>query len=250
MGVLLLAVALIAGYLFSSQHLSSLYRLSRTEGWHSYFYVASRGTVFSAVAAIFCFVLDYYDCISRFIKPQGVLLTDLDSLFLSVNDIKIVSWVLMTLSISYFSGLLSRLYYHSKPEKKDRKLQQITSENHLESFILEASFTQFPILVSLKSRKTYVGLCLGDELINGKVENLALIPYLSGYRGSEDLTFEDTTNYIEHFHDEGILDKTHGSLTINNFRVIIPLSEVESLAFFDLDTYIKFKKKELKAKNK
>lgn len=248
MGVVLIAVALISGYVFASQHLSSRYRLSRTEGWHSYFYVASRGVIFGIIAAAFCFALDYYDCISRFIKPKGYFLSDFDDLFLSINDIKGLAWAFTTLLLAQVFGLASRAYYYIWPTRKDKRLQKIASENHLENFILEASFTQFPILITLKSRKTYVGLCMGDELINGEVDNIALIPYISGYRNKDELTFEDTTNYQEHYITEGILDGSHQKLTLNNFRIVVPRAEIESYAFFDLDTYIKFKTIERKSK--
>lgn len=244
MGVVLVAIALVAGYIFSSQHLSSRYRLSRTDGWHSYFYVAVHGIFFSLLSAGICFTIDYFDCISKYIKPRGYLLSDFNSLLLDLQQIKIGAWALLTVILAQLSGWMSRTYYFWFPGQKDKRLQKIVAENHLESFILEASYRQFPIIVTLSSRKTYVGICFGDELVNGELDSIALLPYLSGYREKDDLTFEDTTNYQKHYLAEGIADSSHEHLTMNDFRIILPRSEIESYAFFDIETYIKFKKLE------
>lgn len=248
MGVVLVAVALVAGYIFSHQHLSSRYKLSRTDGWHSYFYVAYRGVIFSLVSAALCITIDYFDCISKLLSQYDASLSELNKLFLNTQEIKISAWAGLTLLLAQISGWISRFYYYKLPARKERRLQKIVSENHLENFVLEASYTQFPIIVTLASRKTYVGLCFGDELTNSEVESVAILPYLSGYRNKDDLTFEDTTNYWNHYQNEGIFDSTHEHLTLNDFRVILPRSEIESYAFFDIDTYIKFKENERKQK--
>lgn len=248
MGVTLVAIALVSGYIFAHQHLSSRYKLSRTQGWHSYFYVAYRGVIFSLASAAICFLIDYFDCISKTIKPMGYLLSDFDGLLLNLHDIKVGAWAITAITLAQFSGWFSRLYYHLLPNRKDKKLQKIVAENHLESFVFEASYTQFPIIVTLASRKTYVGICYGDELTNGELDSLAILPYISGYRDKNDLTFEDTTNYFDHYDKEGILDGSNTELGLNDFRVVLPRSEIETYAFFDLDTFIKFKTAERRAK--
>lgn len=248
MGVAIIAIVLIAGYIFAHQHLASRYRLTRTQGWHSYFYVAYRGIVFSLISAVLCFFIDYFDCISKLIKPYGHLLSDFNKLFLSLNDIKVGAWAVLTLTLSQTLAWLSRLYYFLLPTRKDKRLMKLVAQNHLESFVFEASYTQFPIIVTLSTRKTYVGLCYGDELTNGEFDHIALLPYLSGYRDKDDLTFEETTNYWNHYEEEGILNGSNDSLTLDDFRIVLPRSEIESYAFFDLETFIKFKKAERQSK--
>lgn len=248
MGVVLVAVALVAGYLFSSQHLSSKYQLNRTDGWHSYFYVAYRGVLFSLLSAAICFSIDYFDCVSKFIKPMGYLLTDFNKLFLNFYQIKIGSWAILTILLAQLSSFISRFYYFIFTRKKTKRIRQIIAGNHLESFIFESAYDQKHIMLTLASRKTYVGQCLGDELTSGKVDHIAILPYISGYRNKDDLTFEHTTNYWAHYMNQGIIDGSHKSLKPHDFRVIVPCSEIESYSFFDIDTYIKFKQEENKQK--
>jgi hypothetical protein len=248
MGVAVIAIVLVSGYIFAHQHLSSRYRLSRTQGWHSYFYVAYRGMIFSLISAALCFTMDYFDCISKTLKLYGFFLSDFNDLLLSLHDIKVGAWAILTLTLAQASAWISLLYYHFFPTRKDKRLMKIVAQNHLESFVFEASYTQFPIIVTLSSRKTYVGICYGDELTNRELDHIALLPYLSGYRDKDDLSFEDTTDYWTHYETEGILKGSHDFLDLDDFRIILPRSEIESYAFFDLQTYIKFKKAEIAAK--
>ncbi|OCH13797.1 hypothetical protein A6E05_05680 [Aliivibrio sp. 1S165] len=248
MGVVLIAVALVAGYLFSSKHLSSKYQLNRTDGWHSYFYVAYRGVIFSLVSGAVCFSIDYFDCVSKFIKPLGFLLTDFEGLFLNFSEIKIGAWALLTIFLAQVSAWFSLLYYRLFLTQKTKRLRKIISNNHLESFIFESTYDQKLIMLTLSSKKTYVGKCLGDELIDGKVEHIAILPHLSGYRNKDTLVFEHTTNYLNHYADQGIYDGSHNFLKLRDFRVIIPCSEIESYSFFDMSTYIKFRQDENKKK--
>lgn len=240
--LVIVAVILIAGYIFSSQHLTSRYHLNRTSGWHSYFYVATRGVLFSVISLIVCLIVDYKNYTSDLLIYIDVHLNDIDSMFISLANIKIGMWGLLTILVAYASGVLSKFYYFIFESRKDSKLIKLVSENNLELFILEATFRQFAIVLTLSSRKTYVGLCLGDELTNGELEHIAIIPLLSGYRDKDDLSLNITTNYQKHFDNEDINDEGYGDeLTINDFRFIIPKENVESFSFFDLDTYIKFK---------
>ena len=246
---LIIATILVAGYIYAHQHFPTRYRLTRTDGWHSYFYVAYRGALFGILSAILCFTMDYFDCVAKYIKPNfNLLLSDFDHMLISVNYIKASAWAVVTLTLAQFAGWLSRAYFSLFPSRKDIRLINLVQENHIEHFVVEASLTQFPIIVTLSSRKTYVGLCYGSELSNGEMDSIAILPYLSGYRDKDDLTFEDTTDYFKHYTSEGIIDGNNEDLSLEDFRVVLPQSEIETYAFFDLDTYIKFKQEEKKLK--
>jgi hypothetical protein len=246
MGISLVVIVLISGYLFSYLHLASHYKLTRTEGWHSYFYVAARGLAFAIVSIIIYTIVDYYDLAAKFIQYFGWEFKDFNKLALDLENLKQEAWAVITVLLAAFFGLINRIYYKCCPQKKAKKIQKIVSENHLEKFIVEASYAQSPIALSLSSRKVYVGFCLGDELINSKIEHIAIIPILSGYRDKDSLSIEITNNYKTHYIEEGIEQgqDQHRKLNKEDFRVIVPTSEIETFSFFDIGTYVKFKKKE------
>ncbi|WP_244665003.1 hypothetical protein [Candidatus Symbiopectobacterium sp. 'North America'] len=78
---------------------------------------------------------------------------------------------------------------------------------------------------------------------NGSSEHLAILPMLSGYRDKDTLTITITTNYHQHYLESGVISGL-SRLNINNFRVLIPKDEIETISFFDTDTYNKFKENE------
>lgn len=105
---------------------------------------------------------------------------------------------------------------------------------------MEASATQFPVIVTLKSRKFYVGFVHCPAFEHGTFDYLELLPLLSGYRDKDTLAVNVTTNYKEHYEKSGIL-KGRANLDLMDFRTLVPKSEIEGISFFDLDTYSSFK---------
>lgn len=112
---------------------------------------------------------------------------------------------------------------------------------------MEASVRQFPVIITLKSRKFYVGFIHCPAFEQGASEFLELLPLLSGYRDKDDLTIHVTTNYQKHYINTGI-QQGIGSLNFYDFRTLIPKGEIEGLSFFDTDTYSKFKEQEAQDK--
>ncbi|MGR5558892.1 hypothetical protein ACQKQC_21695 [Vibrio fortis] len=183
-------------------------------------------------------------------QMYGWKLQDFSKLAISADMLKQGSWAILTVVLALITGLLTLAVYKICPRRKAQKIKDIVNENHLEKFIVEASYTQFPIAITLKSRKTYIGICLGDELINSKIEHISIIPLLSGYRDKDDLSIDITNNYQAHYIEEGIEEGIHEELTKDHFRIIVPTDHIETFSFFDLSTYVKFKKKELEKKRK
>ncbi len=61
--------------------------------------------------------------------------------------------------------------------------------------------------------------------------------------GIKDLTISITTNYYQHYLDSGVIGGM-SRLNIQDFRVLIPKDEVETISFFDTYTYNKIKEDE------
>lgn len=66
---------------------------------------------------------------------------------------------------------------------------------------------------------------------------------LSGYRDKDDLTINITTNYHQHYLESGVISGM-SRLNISDFRVLMPKDEIETISFFDTETYEKFKRDE------
>lgn len=159
-----------------------------------------------------------------------------------INEIKQIAWVVISIILSVLSGLGNKLRTKSGDRRWDA-LAKAVGNNSFESLLMEASARQFPVIATLSSRKIYVGLVTCPALENGLSEHLEILPMLSGYRDKDDLTISITTNYHQHYLESGIISGM-SRLNIQDFRVLIPKDEVETISFFDTETYNKFKEDE------
>lgn len=254
MTALLLSVVLVSGYLFVINALPTRYKFKRSEGWGAYFFVAAWGIFFFILGWGLCSVLGVAGLTGKTALWVGLSKDNLSSLTpLSGNathikqELKIAMWVVTSTGLAFISGLLVRLRYCTQNSKLKAIAKEATN-NPLEELLIESVSTLFPVITTLKSKKVYVGWVRYPVLEHGKIEYLSLIPLMSGYRDKDKLTVKMTTNYWEHYEDSGIFNGIN-ELTINNFRVVLPISDVENISLFDIDTYKTFQKKEDK-KNK
>lgn len=245
MSAVLILLVLVSGFIFTSLHVPARFKQKRITGWDSYFYVVAWGSLWGFVSAILCVLIDYFDCVAKTLEFFDLQLKDMSKLAIKFDDLRLISWAFTSVMLSLSCGLISKFYYWSLPDRKLKHIAKIAKNDHLDSFILESSVTQLPILVTLDSRKCYVGICFGEAgFDDGGSEHLSILPLLSGYRDKDTLSLQIQTNYHIHFEDNNIYDGQHDSLTLNHFRVIIPKSEIDAFSFFDVDTFKDFKKME------
>ncbi len=245
MSAVLILLVLVSGFIFTSLHVPARFKQKRITGWDSYFYVVAWGSVWGFVSATLCVVIDYFDCVAKTLDMLGLQLKDLSKLAIKFDDVRLISWAFTAVSMSAFCGGISKFYYWCFPDRKLKHIAKIARNDHLDSFILEASATQLPILVTLGSRKCYVGICFGEAgFDDGGSAHVSILPLLSGYRDKDTLSLEIKTNYHIHFEDNDIYSGKNNNLTLNHFRVIIPKSEIDAFSFFDVDTFKAFKEVE------
>lgn len=249
MATLLLAVILVSGFIYVNLSLSTRYRYKRSNGWDAYFFVAAWGIVFFLLGGFFTFILNVSGGF-RWLSSElnltpdsfnGMLSTTTDKLQ-RINEIKQIAWVVISIVLSVLFGLGNKLRTKSGDRRWDA-LAKAVGNNSFESLLMEASARQFPIIATLSSRKIYVGLVTCPALENGLSEHLEILPMLSGYRDKDDLTISITTNYHQHYLESGVIGGM-SRLNIQDFRVLIPKDEVETISFFDTETYNKFKEDE------
>ncbi|MBN3043261.1 MULTISPECIES: hypothetical protein [Pectobacterium] len=251
MNTIMLVVILISGYVYVNRSLSTRYQFKRSTGWDAYFLVAAWGTVFVVISWFICWLLGVSG-ILRFSANWLTNTLEMDSILFKkafsfansegasgFGDLKLALWGLMSLGLAYCWGTIKKLWLKNENRRIDALVKAV-GNNALEGLLIEASATQFPIIVTLKSRKFYVGFVHCPAFEHGTFDYLEILPLLSGYRDKDNLTVNVTTNYKEHYEKSGIL-KGRANLDLVDFRTLIPKPEIEGISFFDLDTYNSFK---------
>ncbi|EMH1211677.1 TPA: hypothetical protein ACIC9P_003068 [Morganella morganii] len=261
MNTIIFAVVLLSGYLYVNSAVSSRYKFKRSTGWDAYFYVAVWGVIFTIASWFLCSALSllgffrylYNILLSKEIITQETLnrvfpLSLSDTL--KFSDLKFAIFCVVSLLISFAFGQYKKWSINKNEDKKIDALVNAVHNDPFESMLIEASVRSFPVIVTLSSRKIYVGLIICPKFEHGKTEYIQLLPLLSGYRNQDDLTVSITTNYRQHYIDNGIASDIGVGLSISDFRTLVPKEEVEGVSFFDVNTYTKFKAKELSDKEK
>jgi len=95
-----------------------------------------------------------------------------------------------------------------------------------------------PVLLSLMSRKVYVGWVASPPALHEK-DSVVLLPTLSGVRDPDALNIRWTTNYSPVYEDLIARDRRGEALTtgVEHFQLVIPLETVSSATYFDRDIY-------------
>ena len=103
------------------------------------------------------------------------------------------------------------------------------------------------VKISLKSRKVYVGIIQSEQFERVDLDNVVIIPFLSGYRDKDTLRIEFDCNYVavyeKHviYDNEFWLDDNNLPILIlasdtmprfKDFRLVIRLDEIESIFLF------------------
>lgn len=284
-----LAFLILSGYIFSINSMTIRYKLKRAEGWGAYFYVAMWGGLFSALSWILCSLLSYSDVLRdlyNFMLSHHFFDKELVSrLFplntttsattvnakntnpnLSFSDLKVLVWGVTSILLALITArvlLPICAYVRWGKDRRAFALASAVNDNHQEALLIEASVRQYLLLITLGSRKFYVGIVICPKFDNGKAEYLQIIPMLSGYRDKDTLVTHVTSNYKRLYVESGLMtpegrllepppqkegQEAKPRVEIQDFRTLICFDEIETISFFDSDTYNKFKDAEEKDK--
>ncbi|MDQ5989799.1 Uncharacterised protein [Acinetobacter baumannii] len=277
MNTLILAIALISGYVYVINAVSERYKFKRSEGWDAYFYIAVWGVFFTVIAWILCSLLSVLDVlritynyllskqiidietinrvfplsqISKPAEPSNAL-ADLrqQSYYMKLADLKFALFGVVSILLSWITGKIVKWYVNKNVKRRIDALVKVVHNDPFESLLIEADVRRFPVIITLSSRKIYVGLVSCPQFEHGRIEYIEILPLLSGYRDKDELTVKITTNYRKHYSESGILSGLGESqLSLDDFRTLIPKSDIEGISFFDTTAYSKFKEDEEKDK--
>ncbi|MCQ9087354.1 hypothetical protein [Vibrio alginolyticus] len=253
MSAVCIFVVLISGYIFSLLHLPARYKQNTSAGWDSYFNVAFWGIIWAFISFVFCFIAKSLHLSSTYIMPFfDVTFTDIrdDKMFLTVKPnqfidlLKIAMWCAGTVFLAIFFGSISYLIFKFETLRY-RLLWRISGYSHFDSMMLESQSNATPMLITISSKKVYVGLCLGEDFVDGHGDSVAIIPLMSGYRNGDTQDISFTTNYYKQYQNLGLdsqptskpIGESQRTLSLDDFRVVIAKREIHCMSFFDIEMY-------------
>ena len=133
---------------------------------------------------------------------------------------------------------------NNKSQEEQRK--EIRKQDAILNIIIDAAEQLHPVKISLKSRKAYIGLIQAEQFERPDLDDVTTIPFYSGHRDKDTLNIIFDSNYIKayekHYGEIFSNDSTNSLLPkdmqkLEEFRIVIRLSEIESISFFDLAYY-------------
>lgn len=241
--MLYVAFVLVCGYLYTYLHLPAHYKQRRSSGWESYFSVATIGFVFVLLASFLTVFLDLIDLpsilLSKLENGWGVkqVASKVNDYFQGAMTIYEVIIAALALSLSALWGMREHIELKDPDRRKDRLLELCVG-NDLETLLLKASSPSLPlVMVTLGTRRCYVGMIPEAHVDKTKLEYIGLIPIYSGYRNEEALELSLTISYERHYEEAGFYSEDADLSALDNFKVVIPISSVVSASFFSEDAF-------------
>ncbi|MEY8185560.1 hypothetical protein AB9C95_11215 [Serratia marcescens] len=257
MSAALVVVVLVCGYLYINSHIPSKILFKKTTGWQSYFQVALKGSIYLTIAFLLlsfvwsiAFILMFILNIPTFLGADYSKFTfAIDLLEFKIAGLGFPFILLVALTSALSFGESKQVEKNLKKAAYRRQLfEEISSSSSIESMMLESIDSKSHLLVSitLKSRKVYIGMVHEARLEEHDTDVIVIIPFLSGYRHKDTLSFVEEVNYADHY-KECDITLTSTPLSYTQYRHIIPRDQIESFSLFNSDMYNKFKQqKELK----
>lgn len=218
------------GYLFLRFTNWTRYRIYRETGYHLIFWTAAAGT-FLYVPAHFVtlHILDYFTSVNDLIK---LLPFDFGATHTTI---------LLGVGLPPLINAIGSVFDFTKKDAMRKAALQ--GGSHIELIITESFSPRRLVEITLKNRKSYVGLAHEQgiaEMRDGR-SDVTLIPIASGYRDKDTLKLEFTTDYFSMLEEyEKDNEKAEDRIQIEDLRVAIPMSEIMSARLFDFGVYRKF----------
>ncbi len=148
------------------------------------------------------------------------------------NWIPIENAVALTFTV-FLAGISPIIFNHFYSENKAARNVAKQKGNHFEQLIDQCINKELLVELSLYNGKCYIGYVLESQLTWPSEFDIPLVPIASGYRNKDTLELEITTHYssiIQEFKEKNR----------DEFRVIIPMSQIVSARQFDQEVYARF----------
>ncbi|MEI9613177.1 hypothetical protein [Atlantibacter hermannii] len=250
MSAALVIVVLVCGYLYINSHIPSKILFKKSTGWQSYFQVALKGSIYLIMAftllligwVLIFFVMQILSIPHYFFPgwPEFTFAYDLWGFHIAGIGMPFIALVGMTIAISLGESKQAEKQLKN-PDHRRNLFAQIAQSSPVEGVLLESLNSQQQLLVSitLKSRKVYIGMVHEARLEEHDTDTVVIIPFLSGYRHKDTLSFVEEVNYADHFKECGITF-TSKPISLSQYRHVIPRDQIESISLFNSAMYAHF----------
>lgn len=258
-----LVLPVVGGYAFASIWSASLYTLARESGHRLYFravfYAVFLVVCASEVHVILVAHTEWYPRILSAVSEATPFGTNHSSIWgqLSLLVVLVLSLVLgpslaYLLNFSrlpwflnrYGIGWPSRLAWLERWLERWEQflLERAIAKNDLERLVLRSVQRTMPLLLTLKTGKVYAGWAMEAPNPIGERRYIKVLPLMSGYRTSGTHEVEFTNKYGDiisvvqgQSEDEGL-----AHLSEEDLAVVLPVSDLVSIHFFDAVVYQRF----------
>lgn len=247
MSALFLVAILVTGYIFSSLHYPSSYRLNRSEGWIAYFNIAKSGLLIFLASLPVLLSIDYLNWAQYLTSFLGLYRKDILQWGFTLQQLKVFTWVSFSLSLSFLMGYISKLWY-SNTERKNDLLMKLTIRDSFEKVVIsniisnKKEETNSFVSITLRDNKVYVGWFEDVALEQGSLSDFTITPVLSGYRNNETKELVIHTNYLDHFKSHENYENNPEEV-FSEYKVTIMKDQVDTIGLFNPKTYEKFQSK-------
>ena len=218
-GLGLFAVPLLCGYWFLTHCNFTKYRSLRESGYHILFR--------STIVGFGLFIL------SHLIVQIVEHVFPFDRIFLAWQNLVPIESSLTLIFTGFFAGVLPIVFNSFYNEIEAARKVAERNGDFIELLIDQSINQESFVELSLRSGKCYVGYVIESQLPRHSESDIVLVPIASGYRNLETRELEITTHYssiIEQFQNKKKED----------FRIVIPMSEIVSARLFDEEVYSYF----------
>ncbi len=226
----LLLLPAVGGYWFLSHCNYTRFRVVRDSGYHVLFRSAVAGIVLYFIAR----------AITLFLEARWLYLPGLwNSHFPAPFSLE----VMLSLLLALFLPMLFNVLYS---EERGAEKTARDFGDHTELLIAESIKGQVPVEISLRNRKVYIGLAIESGIGASADSDIKVIPIYSGYRDEETLDLHIVTDYLPIIweyaeeNEDGEAGGDGESWSSEEFRVVIPLTEIVSARLFDEEVYDRF----------
>lgn len=239
MGTAIFMVLMVCGYWYTSRDLSTRFKIKRSFGWDVYFLVALYGCIFVlqgvlATGLLWLLLLALSAADNTF-QITSQKYADWQIEFMNWSFLGIQAPVVVMLAFAILFCLYRSNWAGSaRLDGEDRKTlyKRLARSSGIEQLLYQCMEQGELALVTLKSRRIYIGMIHTATLEYEKTANIVLIPMLSGYRDGEKMNLCIEHNYSKWYAEHDItLDSEPRSAM--DFRKVIMLDQIESLSLFD-----------------
>ena len=220
MGLGLLLVPDLAGYLFLNWFNGTRYSLPRETGYHVVFQSAIAGVLLFFVARLMVVLANTY---APTIAEGWKTIVPLD-----YSGTAAGTFVLAAL-LPIILNKLSRF-----DRFKARENAAVAAGDQISLVIDQAMLEGRFVELSLVSRKSYVGSPIQGTFGHRDSGDVALIPIASGYRKKDSRDLVMTTNYAPAIEDQ------LSDLALDDLKVAFPMRDIVSARLFDQELYAAF----------